>query len=211
MAKDFEYAFNKFGAGPLKNWLDDYGDIVLGDGQDRNAYQEFRSLKDDVPEKWAFVKNHEGMSDEEMFDNFINYSYGGEEPMLQVKDVDDHYNGSFVDAGVLSGMLTDTPEIYKATVNWIKGLTGSDLDELNKITSSQTFKDMYGDPDWEGTEQDDYAQGFADVQNSEDPTAPAGKSNSYYDGWNDGLFEKSNTKVGSIAKSITQNDLGREF
>lgn len=94
----------------------------------------------------------------------------GSEPMLQVKDVDDHYNGSFVDAGVLSGMLTDAPEIRKATVNWMKGLTGKDLDELKKIVSSQTFKDMYGEPDWEG-----------------------------------------NTKVGSIAKSITQNDLGRSL
>ena len=76
-----------------------------------------------------------------------------DKPKLKVKNVDDNYNGSFVDAGVLSGMLTDTPEIRNKTIKYIKSLTGDDLNELNKIISSQTFKDMYGEPDWEGTDQ----------------------------------------------------------
>lgn len=59
------------------------------------------------------------------------------------------YENSHVDAGSLSGMLTDTPEVRQATINWMKGLKGKDSKALKNITTSQTFKDMYGDPDWD--------------------------------------------------------------
>lgn len=50
-----------------------------------------------------------------------------------------------------------------------------------------------------------------DAYKFDNPTAPAGKSNRYYDGWNDGLFEKNNTKVGGIAKALIADDLGRSL
>lgn len=62
----------------------------------------------------------------------------------------------------------------------------------------------------------DYNAGWEDAYKFDNPTAPAGKSNRYYDGWNDGLFEKNNTKVGGIAKALIAkaliaDDLGRSL
>lgn len=84
-------------------------------------------------------------------------------------------------------------------------------DKLDELTALLDKLDTAENPDSNDDGELDYDQGFEAAQKSDDPTAPAGKSDRYYDGWNDGLFDKNNTDVGDIAKAITQNDLGRSL
>lgn len=75
--------------------------------------------------------------------------------ILNVGKAVPEYEDADINAGVLSGMLTDKPEIRQATIDWMKGLTGKDSEALKNIVTSQTFKDMYGEPDWENDEPHD--------------------------------------------------------
>lgn len=92
----------------------------------------------------------------------------------------------------------------------------SDLLDLSDDTDYDDDKPEYEhtaeNPDSNDDGELNYDQGFEAAKKSEDSTAPAGKSDRYYDGWNDGLFDKSNnTDVSDIAKALTANDIGRSL
>ena len=57
----------------VKSFLDDYGDIGLGDGQDPEAYQKFSQL--DLENKWNYIKEYEGESEEELAKDFWKWNY----------------------------------------------------------------------------------------------------------------------------------------
>lgn len=68
---------------------------------------------------------------------------------LNVGDNVPGYENSYVDGGVLSGMLTDRDDIRNAAINWMKSLKGNDRAKLDNILNDKNFKDMYGDIDFE--------------------------------------------------------------
>lgn len=74
----------------VKRFLDAYGDIVLGDGQDPEAYQKFSQL--DLEDKWNYIKEHEGESEEELVKDFWKWNYDEDFEWDEDNMSDDYYN-----------------------------------------------------------------------------------------------------------------------
>ena len=74
----------------VKRFLDAYGDTVLGDGQDPEAYQEFSQL--DLEDKWNYIKEHEGESEEELAKDFWKWNYDEDFEWDEDNMSDDYYN-----------------------------------------------------------------------------------------------------------------------
>lgn len=79
------------------------------------------------------------------FDDYFNHVARTDDSIPGYENVD-------VDAGVLSGMLTDTPEIRKAALTWMNNLPDIDTNAIKRVIASKTFSDMYGTDqiDWKG-------------------------------------------------------------
>lgn len=74
----------------VKRFLDAYGETVLGDGQDPEAYQEFSQL--DLEGKWDYIKEHEGESEEELAKDFWKWNYDEDFEWDEDNMSDDYYN-----------------------------------------------------------------------------------------------------------------------
>jgi len=82
------------------------------------------------------------------------------------------YENTPVDAGVLSGMLTDDPKIRKAALAWMNSLSDIDTDAIKRVIASEAFKDMYGkqDFDWKGGKAYNAAEAKAFIEGYNNPT-----------------------------------------
>lgn len=74
----------------VKRFLDAYSDIILGDGQDPEAYQKFSQL--DLEDKWNYIKEHEGESEEELAKDFWKWNYDEDFEWDEDNMSDDYYN-----------------------------------------------------------------------------------------------------------------------
>lgn len=195
MAKDFKHAMNKFGFEALNKWFNDYRDTVLGDGQDRDAYQEFQALGDYLPDKWDFVKSREGMSDEDIFNNFINSSYGKNLNYDEGSGNDDYdYDTEEYDFSKYDNAISKIHDAF--------GPSSENYDADNFL---DRLTDFWNDNMSDGLRERSNFEGYDPDNDDED------KAWSQYVFKNTPWDTSKNTKIGSIAKSITQSDLGRSL
>lgn len=106
------------------------------------------------------------------------------------------YENVPVDAGVgvLSGMLTDDPEIRKAVITWLNNLSDIDTDAIKRVIASKEFRDMYGKPDFDWRGGKSYN---------------AAEAEEFIDNYNKWLDKQNGTNISNIASAIMKSDVGR--
>lgn len=188
------------------NGIKDLLEAVLGSGSDnKTTGKKFNPLTDYINDLYSPSSDEEKRKLEtaqKEADDYFNH-------VAKTDDSIPGYENTSIDAGVLSGMLTDSPEIRKATLAWMNNLPEIDANAIKRVIASKEFRDMYGDLDfdWKGNKNYHEPETDPDYAPHTDAT-----SEIYDEGFNKFMDEqRGNTDLSSIAKAITANDLGRSL
>ena len=167
----------------VQTFLDSYGETVLGDGQDPDAYQEYREL--DLEGKWDFVKEYENKSEEELTNDFWKWKYDEDLAWDEDSMSDEFYN--LMELEDEEPDDTDADSINIADFADEIKKSGGDVNKIvDRIIDLSETTDMSSD----------------DISYVRDVLTQKVK---------DYLSKKENTDVSSIAKNIAAQDLGRSL
>lgn len=182
----------------LERWLDAYGETVLGDGQDPDAYQEYRPL--DLEGKWDFMKENEGLSEDEMFDNFMKWVEGDD------YNPEDWYDEDHMEDELLNKLDYDYDfSEHDNDLSKIHDEFGPDSEDYDADNYMDRLTDFWNDNMSDGLRKRSSSENYDPDKDQED------KAWSAYVFKNTPWDDSENTKIGGIAKALTANDLGRSL